>query len=110
MLAKVGAGLDVHLISLQILATCVDEGISTAELMTKIAAESQYLEKPGVTARIAIEIVDGELATKKPGRCHPQETVNAIQAPKPAGKTQKVIYEVLGLSRSTVGRICKTLK
>lgn len=108
-LSKVAAGLNIHPLNIQILATCIDEGVSTADLMAKLSAELKLLDDAGVTARIPSEIVDGELAPKKPGKRHSPDTIAAIGALKAAGKSQKEVYESLGLSRSTVGRIWKTL-
>ncbi|HEN8801323.1 TPA: hypothetical protein U8251_003957 [Pseudomonas putida] len=108
-LSKVGAGLAVHPLVLQILATCVDEGVSPSELMAKIAAELEHLESAGVTALIPQEIVDGGLATRRAGKRHSSQTIEAVRTLKSAGKSQKEIYEALGLSRSTVGRIWKSL-
>lgn len=109
-LQKVAHALDVHPLALLVLATSADEEIAPSELMKGLAKELRGLESSGVVARISNHIVKGQLVPERAGKRHSEETIDAVRSLKAEGKTQKEIYEALGLSRSTVGRIWKGLK
>ncbi|WEL57505.1 XRE family transcriptional regulator [Pseudomonas kermanshahensis] len=109
-LQKVADGLEIHPLTLQILATSTDDGIAPSELLKILAKELRALENSGVVAKISHHIVNGKLIPERAGKRHSQETIDAVKSLKAEGKTQKEIYETLGLSRSTVGRIWKSLE
>ncbi|WP_338444653.1 XRE family transcriptional regulator [Pseudomonas sp. LTR0] len=109
-LQKVAFSLGVHPLALQILATSTDEGVTPSELLKGLAKELRSLESSGLVAKISNHIVNGQLVPEKAGKRHSQETIDAVRSLKSEGKTQKEIYEALGLSRSTVGRIWKDLE
>lgn len=108
-LQKVAHGLDVHPLALLILAASADEEMAPSELMKSLAKELRGLESSGVVVRISNHIVNGQLVPERAGKRHSEETIDAVRSLKAEGKTQKEIYEALGLSRSTVGRIWKRL-
>lgn len=108
-LQKVADGLGIHPLALQILAMSTDEGVTPSELLKILAKELRSLESLGVAQRISHHFVNGQLVPERAGKRHSQETIEAVRSLKSEGKTQKEIYEALGLSRSTVGRIWKGL-
>ncbi|MDH0132407.1 XRE family transcriptional regulator [Pseudomonas asiatica] len=108
-LQKVAVSLDVHPLVLQILATSTEEGVTPSELLKSLAKELRSLESSGLIAKISNHIVNGQLVPERAGKRHSQETIDAVRSLKTEGRTQKEIYEALGLSRSTVGRIWKEL-
>ncbi|HFL2190030.1 TPA: XRE family transcriptional regulator [Pseudomonas putida] len=108
-LQKVSVSLGVHPLALQILATSTDDGVTPSELLKSLAKEIRSLESSGLVAKISNHIVNGQLVPEKAGKRHSQETIDAVRYLKSEGKSQKEIYETLGISRSTVGRIWKSL-
>lgn len=109
-LETVASVLQVDALTLLTVAASLERNQSHSELLMHLQLDAQRLGELGVIARWPGEFQDGSLVKTKPGRRTPPDTVEAILDCRDRGLSQKETADEVGVHRSTVGRIWKSVQ